>query len=202
MPLQLAGLPDAAVGGGQPQVPPHHGSSPSQSLAARPLLTGDPGVLDMGAVDVHVMHGRGDPGMPKVLLDRDQVHPAQVELAGAEVAQDVRGEPCSASAGRCDRRPRPARPAASRRRPGRRYRRRSCVRSGNSGAPGRVWSSSKWPHTSSTNQRSVCPASLISGTIRSRGPRPAGALAVPDVQLAEPAQLPLHVGQVEAGGPR
>ena len=44
---------------------------------------------------------------------------------------------------------------------------------GNSGAPGRVWSSSNRPHTSSMNQRSVRSAPLISGTIRARGPDPA-----------------------------
>jgi hypothetical protein len=37
---------------------------------------------------------------------------------------------------------------------------------------------------------------LISGTIRSRGPEP-GALAVPDVELAEQAQVPLDVGEIE-----
>jgi hypothetical protein len=47
---------------------------------------------------------------------------------------------------------------------------------GKSGAPGRAWSSSKWPHTSSMNQRSVRLAPLISGTIRSRGPLPRAPL--------------------------
>jgi len=37
---------------------------------------------------------------------------------------------------------------------------------------GSLWSSPNWPHTSSTNHRSVAPALLISGTIRSRGPEP------------------------------
>ena len=46
----------------------------------------------------------------------------------------------------------------------------------NSGAPGRVWSSSKQHHTSSMNHRSVAPAPLISGTIRSRGPDPRAPL--------------------------
>ena len=47
------------------------------------------------------------------------------------------------------------------------------------------------------NQRKVAPAPLISGTIRSRGPDPQAALAEADVQLPEPAQVPLHVGQIE-----
>ena len=47
----------------------------------------------MGGVDVNVIHGRGDPGMTQGLLDRDQVHPAQVKLGGAEMPQHVRGDP-------------------------------------------------------------------------------------------------------------
>lgn len=41
---------------------------------------------------------------------------------------------------------------------------------GNNGAPGRVWSASKWAHTSSTNQRRVRSAPLINGTSRGLGP--------------------------------
>ena len=47
----------------------------------------------MGGVDVNVIHGRGDPGMAQGLLDRDQVHPAQVELGGAVMSQHMRGDP-------------------------------------------------------------------------------------------------------------
>jgi hypothetical protein len=54
-----------------------------------PLLAIDPGVLDMGGVDVNVIHGRGDPGMTQGLLDRDQVHPAQVKLRGVEMPQHM-----------------------------------------------------------------------------------------------------------------
>jgi hypothetical protein len=56
------------------------------------LLSSDPGVFDMGAVHVDVTHRGRDPGMAEDLLDRDQVHPGQVELAGAVVPQHVRGE--------------------------------------------------------------------------------------------------------------
>ena len=149
--------------------------SPSSRFAAR-LLPGDPGVLDLGAVDVDVAHGRGDPGVSEDLLDRDQVHPVQVELGGAEVPQHVRRQlsrPARADAGR---RRRPGRRAGRRRRPGAADPSVFLRSEGNSGAPGRVWSSSNWPHTSSMNQRSVRSAPLISGTIRSRGPDPRAPL--------------------------
>ena len=71
---------------------------------------------------------------------------------------------------------RPARRAARRRRPGAQEPSAFLRSEGNSGAPGRVWSSSNWPHTSSMNQRSVRSAPLISGTIRSRGPEPRAPL--------------------------
>ena len=50
--------------------------------AAPGMLAGDPGIFDMGGVGVDVVHGRGDPGTTQGLLDRDQVHPAQVKLGG------------------------------------------------------------------------------------------------------------------------
>jgi hypothetical protein len=47
----------------------------------------------MGAVDMDVIHGGDDPGMAEDLLDRGQVHPVGIQLAGAEMPQQVRGHP-------------------------------------------------------------------------------------------------------------
>ena len=56
------------------------------------MLPGDPGVLDVGGVDVDVPGGGARPGMTEELLDGEQAHARLVELAGAEVPQHMRGE--------------------------------------------------------------------------------------------------------------
>ena len=71
---------------------------------------------------------------------------------------------------------------------------------GSSRTPGRVWSSPNWPHTSSTKQaqRLTCVADQRDHPLA--GPGPAGAFAVTDMKLAEPAQLPFDIGQIELAG--
>jgi hypothetical protein len=65
---------------------------PPVQLPGGALLAGDPGVLDMGVVDVDVIHGGDDPGVAEDLLDRGQVYPVRIQLAGAVVPQEVRGD--------------------------------------------------------------------------------------------------------------
>src|ERR1019366_1398051 len=84
-----------AGSGGRGGCPPHDALGRRRVImaagpagAGRRVPAGDPGVLDVGGVDVNVIHGRGEPGVAEGLLDRDQVHPAQVELRGAEMPQD------------------------------------------------------------------------------------------------------------------
>ena len=72
---------------------------------------------------------------------------------------------------------------------------------GNNGTPGRAWPGSNWPQTSSTNQCRLRSAPLINGADQPRlGPAPPRALAVADVELAEPAQFPPDVVQVQHPG--
>ena len=134
------------------------------------------------------------------LLDRDQVHAAEVELAGAEVPQHMRGEPVRASPVDAWRRPRQAPPAAHRH-PTRARRRPAFLRSdGNSGAPGRrVVVVEMAPHVSDE------PAQRPPSTVDQRNhpfarARTARALAMADVELTEAAQIPLDVVQVELAG--
>ena len=112
--------------------------------------------------------------------------------------QHVRGQLRSVHAGRCSARRRgqrrPQRVIAD---PRPRCRHRSCARRGTAARRGRVWSSSKWPHTSSIT--SAAPARAVDQRDHPL-PRPRTAAPLPyaDVQLPERAQLPLDVGQVEA----
>ena len=68
---------------------------------------------------------------------------------------------------------------------------------GNSGAPGRSWSPSNWPQTSSMNRRRPRSAPLISRTRRGFGPLRRDPLPWRTFGLPEPAQLQAHVLQVE-----
>ncbi|HET9255361.1 MAG TPA: hypothetical protein VFO16_09190, partial [Pseudonocardiaceae bacterium] len=63
---------DAPMSSGQPQIPPHLISPPFTPRGGA-FLPGDPGILDMGPVDVHIIHCCRYPGMPECFLDSDQV---------------------------------------------------------------------------------------------------------------------------------
>jgi hypothetical protein len=75
------------------------------------FLPGDPGVLDMGAVNVHVVHGGGemqgggDPGVAEYGFHRHQIHPAEGELAGAQMAQNMHDVGADCAVGQPRRRP-------------------------------------------------------------------------------------------------
>ena len=87
-PVQLAGLPDPAVRRRQAQVPLH--SDQPFPTVGRALLAAGPRLLDMFRVHMDIPGRRSGPGMSEQLLDREQVHPRQIELAGAKVPQDMR----------------------------------------------------------------------------------------------------------------
>jgi hypothetical protein len=75
------------------------------------FLPGDPGVLDMGAVNVHVVQGGGevqgggDQGVAEYGFHRHQIHPAEGELAGAQMAQNMHDVGADCAVGQPRRRP-------------------------------------------------------------------------------------------------
>jgi hypothetical protein len=137
--------------------------------------------------------------MPQGGLDRDQVHAAQVELAGAEMAKDVRSDHVG--------------PVGQVRPGGLGQRRAEClVADPGCGAIGVLafgrQQRDTWPGVVVAELAPHVldePAQRLTCVVDQRdhpltGPGPAGSLAVTDMELAEPAQVPLDVGQVELAG--
>jgi hypothetical protein len=131
--------------------------------------------------------------MAEGFLDGEQVHPAQIQLRGAEVPQDVRGQ-CLVPF-RQVRRGGPGQPGPQRLGAG-----PGVPLAGQQRGPvtGEVVAEQP-PHVlDEPPQRPVRPVDQRHHPLSRPGP--AGALAVTDVKLAEPAQVPADVVQVQHAG--
>ena len=134
--------------------------------------------------------------MAQGFLDRDQVHPAQIELRGAEVPQDMRGQICPAIPAGARRRG-PASPARRVSLPARAALPSAFRSLGQTAGHRTGVIIIEQDHTSWMNHRKVRPAAVDQRHHPLPRPGPAGALADADVELPEPAQVPLHVSQIQ-----
>ena len=160
-----------------------------------------PRPLDMVGVDMNIAGRGGQPFVPEQFLDRFQVHAAGIQRRRAEMPQRMRRQSSRPVRQRpLDRVGQPVAqrlvldPAAP---AGVLGSRRS---DGSSGASGSFQSSPNWCRTSVIHQSSRSPAWLIAGISRVFGAPAVAAFAEPDVDLAELAQVPAPVPDVEHVG--